>query len=116
MYPFEIHPFIARISDANLPWRPLCKDSYTVAWWPVPPYIYEENSTLTGIFSVIMDSMIHDCCNAPVNLSYSIKVANKVEAVDQVSNGTADFVLPLIVKNGKTNFLGFPYVTIGTFS
>ena len=62
-----------------------------------------------------MKKMIHDCCNAEVNLSYDLKLANKVEAVEQVSNGTADFVLPLIVKNGKRKFLSFPHITIGEY-
>ena len=97
-------------------WRPLCKDTFNIAWWALPPYIYEKNNTVVGILPIIMKKMIHYCCNKQVSLSYDLKVANKVEAVEQVSNGTADFVLPLTVHSGKTKFLSFPHITVGEFS
>ena len=91
----------------------MCKETFKIAWWSLPPYVYEKNNTVAGIMPVIMERMIHYCCNEKVNLSYDMKVANKVEAVSQVSNGTADFVLPLIVHSGKTKFLSFPHITVG---
>ena len=97
-------------------WRPLCKDSFNVAWWELPPYVYEKNSTVVGILPIIMKNMVHYCCKKQVTMSYDLKVANKVEAVEQVSNGTADFVLPLTVRSGKTKFLSFPHITIGKIS
>ena len=109
-----LHCFILFAESSTL-WRPLCKDNFNIAWWVLPPYIFETNDTVAGILPIIMKQMVQHCCNKQVNLSYSIKVANKAEAVEQVSNGTADFVLPLIVRSGKTKFLSFPHVTVGKF-
>eukprot|EP00112_Aurelia_sp_Birch-Aquarium-sp1_P015629 Seg3483.1 transcript_id=Seg3483.1/GoldUCD/mRNA.D3Y31 product="Hyperpolarization-activated voltage-gated potassium channel" protein_id=Seg3483.1/GoldUCD/D3Y31 len=100
------------IIEVSAVWRPRCKDEYRVAWWPIPPYMYQENDTVSGVFPEVMLKMVRECCQAPINLTYDIMLANKIEAVEQVSNGTADFVLPLIVKTGKKKFLSFPLVPI----
>ena len=74
--------------------------------------MYQDNDTVSGVFPEVMLKMVRECCQAPINLTYDIMLANKIEAVEQVSNGTADFVLPLIVKTGKKKFLSFPLVPI----
>ncbi|XP_065053809.1 uncharacterized protein LOC135682729 [Rhopilema esculentum] len=93
-------------------WRPNCKSGYSVAWWSVSPYIFIENGTVDGVLPVIMQKMVNECCQKHVNLSYDAMVDNRVEAVEQVINGTSDFVLPLIVKSGKHKFLSFPLVPL----
>ena len=85
-------------------------------WWSVSPYIFIENGTVDGILPVIMQKMVNECCEKHVNLSYDAMVGNRVEAVEQVINGTSDFVLPLIVKSGKHKFLSFPLVPLGKFA
>lgn len=91
--------------------RPRCRDAYTVAWWEYPPYIYTNQDNITGIFPELIRRMIDECCQAGVNVTFSYSLANKGQAVNHVINGSADLVLPLIVKTGKTKFLNLPFIS-----
>eukprot|EP00794_Sanderia_malayensis_P003192 gene3192-3664_t len=88
-----------------------CKDVYTAAWWEYPPYVYQtDTNQVSGIFPKLMRLMAQGCCQSKVNVSFAYVLATRNEAVEQVVNGSADFVLPLILKPGKTKFLSFPFV------
>ncbi len=89
------------------------KEVYTVDWWEYPPYITQNGSKTAGIFPTIIRRMVNACCNSPVNVTFLPVLRNRNEAVERIGNGTADFVLPMIVKTGKSKLLSFPFVPVG---
>lgn len=94
--------------------RMRCPNALTVAWFEIPPYIYNTSDGKPGgVFYNVLSQMVDFCCPQRTNLSFSENPVKLSQFQGLLDNGTDDILLPIYGDGRKNDRLGEPFISLG---
>lgn len=112
-----------------MPKGSICPRKIRMGWQQIPPYLIQNTSndklessdhgeeTTKNISGVIVDVISHgiaQCCRNNITMVYEEHFTDIINLVQASVNSSLDIVLPLRTDLGKTSFITFPYVGLGS--
>ena len=92
-----------------------CHDKTLKAqWWSIPPYIYKDKyGNIKGIFKIVLDQIVKQCCNGHTNITYEKLPLNDSEVVkDNIGENGTVISFPVYGEMKDTTFQNYPYMPV----